>query len=163
MTGPAAMERGRLTGRTVLMIILAFFGVIFAVNGAFVFFALDSWPGLISRHYYDEGIHYNRTLAAAENQAALGWNSRLDWNGRELAVTLTGRDGKPLAGLDVTVKLVRPTSEGHDFTAALTSQADGTYRAAVDFPLPGLWRAEVMAHDPHGPKFLRIHDFMVAP
>ena len=35
-----------LTGKTVLIGFLAFFGLIFAVNGAFVYFALDSWPGL---------------------------------------------------------------------------------------------------------------------
>lgn len=163
MTGPAAVPRGTITGRKVLWVIFAFFGLIFAVNGAFVFFALESWPGLTSRHAYDEGVHYNQTLAAAASQSALGWTSRLEWNGREVTVNLTGRDGKPLAGLDVAVKLVRPTSEGHDFTVALAPGADGAYRAGPRFPLPGVWRAEVMATDSHGLRYLRIHELMVRP
>ncbi len=35
-----------ITGRAVLFGLLAFFGVVFAVNGALIFFALDSWSGL---------------------------------------------------------------------------------------------------------------------
>ena len=161
MTGPTAMFRGTLTGRKVLLLLFAFFGVIFAVNGAFVFFALHSWPGLTSHHAYEEGVHYNQTLDVAKQQEALGWNTDLAWDGRNLSVSLTNRAGEPLSGFEVAVKLVRPTSEGHDFTVKLEPREDSSYAAPVTFPLPGLWRAEVFAHDTHGTGILRIHELMV--
>ncbi|MBT3306984.1 MAG: nitrogen fixation protein FixH, partial [Alphaproteobacteria bacterium] len=53
-----------ITGRMVLIWLLAFFGTIFAVNAVLVFFALSSWPGLTTDKAYEEGIAYNRTLDA---------------------------------------------------------------------------------------------------
>ena len=41
----ARVPARRWTGRHVLVALLLFFGVIAAVNGAMVWFALHSWPG----------------------------------------------------------------------------------------------------------------------
>lgn len=73
-----------ITGKTVLFGMLAFFGVVFAVNGALVYFAIDSWSGLSTERPFEAGRNHDRTLAEAEAQAALGWNS---------AVTLTPGTG----------------------------------------------------------------------
>jgi len=35
-----------ITGRMVLFGLVAFFGVVFAVNGTLIYFAIDSWSGL---------------------------------------------------------------------------------------------------------------------
>ena len=70
MTGMADLQTTgrRITGRQVLFGILGFFGVVFAANGAFIFFALDSFTGLATDSPYQRGIEYNQTLAAAAEQ-----------------------------------------------------------------------------------------------
>jgi len=46
MTDLAAINGKPVTGRRVLIWLVAFFGVVIAVNMAFVYFALNTWPGL---------------------------------------------------------------------------------------------------------------------
>ena len=52
MIGAGMPTERRITGRMVLVGLLTFFGVVFAVNGVFVYFALDSWPGLTTEAAY---------------------------------------------------------------------------------------------------------------
>ena len=87
-----------ITGRSVLFGMLAFFGVVFAVNGALIYFAVESWSGLSTERPFEAGRDHDRTLAQAEVQAALGWRSAVvlapgTAGNRAVEVTLTGRDG----------------------------------------------------------------------
>ena len=61
-----------VTGRHVLMMMLGFFGVIFAVNGVFAFLAIDTFTGLETEQAYLKGLDYNRTLTAAAEQRTTG-------------------------------------------------------------------------------------------
>lgn len=139
-----------ITGRTVLFGMLAFFGTIFAVNGAFVYFALDSWPGLRYDNAYERGIHYNKILDAAKTQSALGWHSiitvRNDDGGHLLEARVIGADGAPVTGLQIKAQLSRPTHEGMDSMLDLSAAATpGTYGATLKLPEPGRWQAEIVA------------------
>ena len=71
----------RLTGRQVLWILVAAFGVVFAVNGMMAWLAEKSFPGLVSNDAYREGLEYNRTIAARQAQAALGWQADVEVTG----------------------------------------------------------------------------------
>ena len=68
-----------LTGRHVLLAMLAFFGVIFAVNGAFLYFALGSHSGVVAVEPYRKGLAYNQAIAAAEAQERRGWRMELPY------------------------------------------------------------------------------------
>ena len=72
MTEAVQKAPRRITGWTVFYGMVAFFGVIIAVNLTFVYFALDSWPGLTTQHAYEEGIAYNKTLEQAAAQLIAG-------------------------------------------------------------------------------------------
>ena len=155
-----------ITGRTVLTGMLMFFGVIFAVNAAFVYFALDSWPGLSTENAYRKGLEYNKVLKAADSQAARGWQSTLSLAPRaadQNRFTLTMHDagGAPLSGLRVAVDLRRPTHEGVDQRLQLRADGPGRYSADVRVPFAGLWHAVVTAHAVNNETYVMKHTVMV--
>lgn len=129
-------------------------GVVVLANAAMVAIALGTWTGLETEGHYQKGLEYNRNLAAAEAQAALGWTLTLDAaptarSGEshvvDLHLVLADRDGRPLNNLDVSVMLIRPTHEGFDQEVRLLPAGDGAYAATVKLPLPGQWEARVLA------------------
>jgi len=110
-----------LTGRTVLYGLLGFFGTVIAVNGAFVYFALESWPGLSATDAYRRGLAYNDTLAQANAQARLGWRStlaaaRTNDGAQRVEIHMGTRDGAPLSGLTVRIAFGRPVGNGERIT-----------------------------------------------
>lgn len=154
-----------ITGRRVLVWLLLFFGTIVAVNGAFVYFALDTWPGLSTRRAYEEGLAYNKTLEAARVQHALGWKSVVDFKGTEsggraLTVRMMDRGGAPVIGLAMTLELRRPVREDQDRMLVLVESEAGVYRARFE-AAPGRWQAAVKAIDPGGTTYRMFHDLTI--
>lgn len=165
MSGPTKRVRP-ITGRTVLYGFIAFFGVIFAVNGVFVYFALDSWPGLSFDKAYDRGLKYNEVLAKADKQAALQWKSSLAvapiGNGEQrVALHISGPDGQPVRDLNLKIQFSRPTHEGVDFTVGLKPATNGSYVVQHAFPAAGRWHADVLADNGAGKTYRMIHDIMI--
>ncbi len=158
-----------ITGRAVLFGLLAFFGVVFTVNGALVFFALDSWSGLSTERPFEAGRDHDRTLAGAEAQAALGWRSTVALapsaagEGQTVEVTLTGRNGAPLGGLEVELALRRPARGDLDRRLSLSETTAGRYRGTVALPLPGRWYAEIRVRDADGPRYRMEHEIAAEP
>jgi nitrogen fixation protein FixH len=135
-------------GRWIPLIFVAFFLVVFAVNGAMVTVALSTWTGVTTETHYRDGVEYNKRLAAAERQDAMGWNVGVE--AKELAprrldfsVGVAGPDGQALYPDTIEVVFWRPTTEGFDRTERLRRGADGRYAAIVELPKPGLWDARV--------------------
>jgi hypothetical protein len=64
-----------IDGRHVLLGLIAFFGVMLVANSLLVYYALDTFSGGDRPDPYRAGLRYNDTIAAAERQAALGWQS----------------------------------------------------------------------------------------
>ena len=143
-----ATQKDQPSGRWIPWIFVAFFGVIFIVNGIMLYFALDSWTGLSTRDAFKKGLAYNDRLAEAEAQAALGWQIELGLPDRvgaadSLSLTLADKAGNPVQGAVVQARLVRPTHEGFDQALALTEGSQGHYSGAVEVPLPGLWEVRL--------------------
>jgi nitrogen fixation protein FixH len=142
-------ERVRsLTGRSVLLVLLAFFGVTLLANGALVFTALESWSGLTGPRPYERGLAYNRALEAARAQSALGWQVKSDFAAtgpRAGMLSVEARDatGVAIEGAVVRAFIVRPTQTGHDFDVELTPREAGRYGRAVVFPLAGQWQVSL--------------------
>ena len=66
------VRSGEFTGRHMLAAMLAFFGVIIAVNITMAVFAQTSWTGFVVRNSYVASQEFNGKVAAARAQAALG-------------------------------------------------------------------------------------------
>lgn len=158
LTEPAGF---RLTGRHVLIGLLAFFGTVMAVNAVMVTVALDSWTGLTTRSAYNDGLAYNKTIADVARQSALGWRvqttvARIGEPAADgsiaVRVTADPRDGAgaALAGSRVTVQFRHPILEANDFDATLTENANGRYEAVATLPTAGFWKLRVLVVDPMG-------------
>ena len=127
--------------------IAAALGVVVLANGALAYFATRSATGLVAEHPFDEGNGYNRVLAAAAAQDRLGWHQALHFldagNARgELVIELTDRAGKPLSGLTVTARLVRPVDALPETDLDLAEIAPGRYAAAAALPRRGQWEVQ---------------------
>ncbi|MCB9987857.1 MAG: FixH family protein [Rhodospirillales bacterium] len=122
---------------------VAFFALVFAVNGIFIYVATTSLPGVIEENHYEVGLAYDKRIAAHKAQEALGWNAAADFSGKTLSVELADHDGKPLKGASIQATMVRTVQEGHDFDVFLSEIAAGQYATDIDFPLPGQWDAYI--------------------
>ena len=168
MNTRSSMERPfAITGRMVLIGIVAFFGIVFAVNGTFVYFALESWPGLTTRHAYNEGVEYNQVLAAAEAQAARGWKAEMSHgeagDNTALQIAMSGHDRRPLSGLQVRLEIVRPVGGDSIRYVDLSEAEAGIYRAGVPRLGPGRWQVGLVATAPGEADFHLRYEIVVRP
>ena len=139
-----------VTGRAVLFVLLAFFGVVIGVNGVMMALAIVTMPGLETEKPYQAGIGYNAEIVAARAQATRHWKvaSHIDRDaGGRAAVEVDARDGDgaPLTRLAVTVRFARPTDQRADRTILLTEQASGSYLGEATDVAPGVWDVELDA------------------
>lgn len=152
---PTRRTNKALSGRQVLVMVLAFFATVFAVNGAMIYSALSTHTGLIANEPYRKGLHYNERIAADARQASLGWSDTIDVRrDGHVTLALSHSDGRPVTGLRIEVVLGRPSTNRHDIKLGLAEAAPGRYEAQTA-PLPeGSWliaaevRTDVRAEDP---------------
>lgn len=137
-----------LSGRSVLALLVAFFGVIFAVNGYFAFAAITTYTGVVAQEPYRKGLTYNRRIQAGERQADLGWTAELIANrDGDTRLVLADRDGRPVSGLTVKAILGRPSTGKFDRALAFVEIAPGNY-LSTEVPLDdGNWIVTLTAHE----------------
>jgi nitrogen fixation protein FixH len=143
----ASLRRG---DRWIPLLFFVFFGVVLIANGSLIVAAFVSWPGLETSSAYQRGLVYNKMLAAASEQAELGWKVGFDFaqDGPRrgiVEVDLEDHFGNMLRNAEVRAKFVRPTSEGSDFGVVLDHQIGGRYQAEVELPLEGQWDVRIAA------------------
>lgn len=129
----ATNEHGpeRIKGWHVLAGLVAFFGVVFVVNGVFLYQALSTHTGVIAQEPYRKGLAYNERIAAEEQQKALRWSEEITLaaTGDHLSLRLEDAEGSPIRGLKVVGFIGRPATTDHDVALDMTQAADGTYGA----------------------------------
>jgi nitrogen fixation protein FixH len=151
----AAPGERPVTGRLVLVWLLAFFGVVIGINGAMMALAIVTMPGLETEKPYQAGIGYNAEIESARAQAARHWKvtSHIDRDadGRaSVSVEARDRNGAPLTGLALTMRLARPTGQRADRVIALTEHERGKYLGEAQGVAPGVWDLGLDAD--HGPE-----------
>jgi nitrogen fixation protein FixH len=135
-----------LTGKHVLIILLSAFGVVFAVNGFFLYSALHTHSGELRGASYEAGLHYNTTLAEQRAQEELHWAHKSEaLPGSRLAVAVADASGSPVAGLSVEGWLERPAAKGTDRKLTFKEVDAGRYEAAGASPEGGVWILSFMA------------------
>lgn len=148
-----------ITGRQVLFMLLGFFGLVAAVNGVMIYFAVSSFSGLDTENAYMKGLAYNQTLHAGEAQRALGWTVELSHRPlggdlEEVTVSFRDKSGRPVESLVVAAELRRPAGEGFDRALSLEPLGGGRYGAALALPLKGQWDVRVQATARDGTAYL---------
>ena len=134
----------RKSDKYIPLYFVAFFVVLALIDGTFAYLATSTNTGVIDDEAYEDGITYNKTIAAAEAQAHLGLTPKITLAGTQLSFTLKTADGAPLQNAHVTAFFVRPTQDGHDFETPLPEQASGMYSAPIAFPMPGQWDVRIV-------------------
>ncbi|MGD9785370.1 MAG: FixH family protein [Hyphomicrobiaceae bacterium] len=152
LTGPAPMqpkpEPGTITGRHVLFGLLAFFGVVFAVNGWFLYEALSTHTGVVSNEPYRKGLAYNERIAAEARQSERGWAAALEFSesgSGPITFALTDRSGAGVTGLSVRGRIGRHSTQALDTMLLFQERAPGRYVADIGKLSGGTWTADVEA------------------
>jgi nitrogen fixation protein FixH len=122
----------------------------FAANGALIYLALQSKPALVDQHSFEDGRTYNRQLAAAAAQQALGWTVALTPPSRAgiasfVALDIGDRTGAPVTGLAVGLWIRRPVGALPDQRLRLAELRPGHYAAPLELPLAGQWQLDFVA------------------
>ena len=143
-SGRATERRPReLTGRTVLLYLVAFFAVVAAVNAVMMTAAVTTFSGVETANSYQAGVSFAREEAAAEAQESRHWrvNSSLrpQTNGlTQVELSAQDRAGQPLAGLEAAVSLIHPNDRRRDRPVSMQANAPGHFSGVVA-PSPGQW------------------------
>jgi nitrogen fixation protein FixH len=121
----------------------------FAANGTLIYLALHNRPTLVSEHPYEDGRAYNRELAAAAAQNALGWTvvfmpANQVQTPTPVTFEVTGRDGAPVTGLHVDLRVWRPVGAINDLLLTLAETRPGHYTASVTLAA-GQWQFDIVA------------------
>lgn len=136
-----------LTGKHVLLMLLAFFGVIGLVNAYFITVALKTLPGIEVKSAFEQSQKFNKALESVAEQDRKGWQVDVITGGLKhgapVSVQLRERAGAPILGMNVAVKLQRPADARFDQRLDLKEQGNGVYAAPLPDLGPGQWRVSV--------------------
>jgi nitrogen fixation protein FixH len=132
------------TGKHMLLIMLAFFGVIIAVNLTMATFASTSWTGFVVKNSYVASQQFNEKAEWGRAQAALGWAGTLVVDGSAIRYRLVDRAGEPILLSSVNAIFRRPTSDSEDHTFVLEAGSEG-WHSADSVLRDGVWIVEIDA------------------
>ncbi|WEK43144.1 MAG: FixH family protein [Candidatus Sphingomonas colombiensis] len=131
------------TGWHMTAILVAFFGVVIAVNVAMATFASTTFGGVVVENSYVASQHYDRWLAEARAQGDAGWRAEPVAAAGRLAVALTQR-GAPVSDAALTVTARHPLGRQPDQVLTLRWDAASEHYLAGQ-PLPsGRWLIEII-------------------
>jgi nitrogen fixation protein FixH len=132
-----------ITGRFVLVIFIAFFGVIAAVNAVMMTLAIRTMPGLDVANGYVASQAMNQEFEAMRIQTERGWKAdvsvQLKNSQAPISLSLTDKAGSPVTGLAVTARLAHPALTRADHSGILIERRPGFYSAEISDIQPGAW------------------------
>ena len=143
MSKPLASPRP-LTGRWVLLMLVAFFGVVFAVNGLLAKLAIDTLPGTEVDSAYSASLAYEKEIAAARDQSERNWKvdakiQRSAGGGATVEVQARDSNGMPMSGLKFQGRFERPIDRRADQSVELAEVGNGIYRGNAAAIASGQW------------------------
>lgn len=155
----AATEK-QLTGKHVLALLIAFFGVIIGVNLVMAYFANSTWSGLVVANGYVASQSFDDDLAKARAQEAMGWTVGFIPGEDRIRLTFADREGKKIDSLQISGDLERPVTDKEDQKLVFAPMGSGAYTAPAMLS-PGVWEVEVKASGPDDVSYHKIFRFVV--
>ena len=145
-----------LTGRKVLLMFVAFFGVIIAVNLYMASMAIGTFPGMDVKNSYiaSQGFDDDR-----EAQTALGWEVSVTYEAGELQIAILDDTGASADVAKFEALVGRPTHVRDDQTPEF-QQRKGVFKAPVTLA-EGLWNLRLEATALDGTPFKQRLTFEV--
>ena len=125
-----------LTGRAVLIWLLAFFGAVFVINGVLVRAAISTFGGVETLSSYKAGQQFEREAGLAQRQEARHWQVggtlKRDRTGEAvLDVTVRDAQGAPLRGLAANARLAHPADDRLDHVIEIGAVGDGAFHGST--------------------------------
>lgn len=148
----------RMTGRKVFLIMVAFFGVIIAVNLLMAYKAINTFPGLEVKNSYVASQSFDADRSA---QIELGWVlvPEYDNSAKELRLNFTDKAGYPAEVTSLKVLVGRATEAREDTHPEFVREA-GVFVAPLDLSR-GKWMMQVEAIAVDGTLFRQRIDLQV--
>lgn len=137
-----------LTGWHVLAALLVFFGVMFAANGVFLYYAVSTFTGIETADAYRSGVAYNQRLEEARQLDRLGWTGEVKPKDGRIELVLKNASGTPVRGVRIEGKVGRPATDTFDRALKFEDAGSGIYRSEQVELAPGNWIVAIEAHDP---------------
>ena len=128
------------TGRHMLLIIVAFFGVVIGVNIAMAVSASRTWTGLVVANSYVASQEFQVKADAAHAQNAAGWTMSVAYKDGNLVARIDAK-GQELNLDNVQAFVHRPVG-GHDDVTVPLSRGPSGYEGAVALA-SGVWDVTV--------------------
>ena len=126
----------RWSGWTVLITLVVFFGVIFAVNGVMIYEALSTLTGVDTDSAYQAGLQFEQEVAQAKAQDERHWrvDARLTPSAAGERVDVSARDaaGRPIGGVEASATFQRPTDRRMDRSVVLVEDSTGRFHGSAD-------------------------------
>ena len=132
-----------LTGRAVLLWLIGFFGVVFAVNGVLVQAATSTFRGMETGSSYKAGLLFKQDLESAQRQDALQWHvdgKLVRDRAGQAVLDISARDAQGVApaGLSAQAHLAHPADAQLDRTIVLNRSGAGAFHGQAQAQ-PGQW------------------------
>ncbi len=124
------------TGRHMLLVTGAFFGVVIGVNALMAVSASRTWTGLVVDNSYVASQEFQVKADAAHRQDAAGWTMDIAYRDGRLIVRIA-EDGEALDLQEVQAFVRRPVGGHDDITVPLSPGPSG-YEGAVTLA-SGVW------------------------
>lgn len=130
-------------GRQVFALFILFFGVIIIANTIFIYLAVHSHTGVITKNPYEKGLKFNETLEKAKAQPEMF--DKVSYDKGILKWTLFDQNHMPVENAVINVTLIRPIQDGYDFETKMDYVSNGIYTQKLELPLSGQWEAHLRA------------------
>ena len=135
------MTHRRFTGWHMFAILIAMFGTIIAVNLVMAHFAIATFGGTVVDNSYVATRNYNRWLAEARGQEALGWRVKATLDPqRRVRITAVAPKG-PIEGV-VSAVASHPLGREPDRAIGFVRNSAGGYIAMQRLPA-GRWKLKI--------------------
>ncbi len=134
------------TGKHMLAVMLAFFGVVIAVNFTMAYFAVSSWTGLVVENTYVASQEFNAKAAEARAWKDTGIQTTLEASAQGIRYEVKHPEMGPVAGEQVIAQFRHPVGEAFDFSLTLTPAGSGVF--VTDHPVSaGQWIVDLETKD----------------
>ncbi len=129
---PAMKSPRELTGRTVFICLVGFFGVVFAANLVMLRAATSTFGGLETESAYKAGLAFKHELTAIRAQDNLKWQvsahvGRNAAGEAAIAIDVRDRRGTPVPDIGVKAQLLHPLMSRYDQPVTLDSAQPGRF------------------------------------
>lgn len=132
----------RFTGWHMLAIMVAFFGIIIAVNFFMAAMASKSWTGLVVKNSYVASQRLNEELNAARKQKEAGWRTEVVFGEGIFTLAVSDRNGVAADLEEASLFVGRPAFEQQDRELALERTKRGEYTTRTQLA-PGEWALRI--------------------